>query len=431
MFTYANTKLENERTIMNGSYEGVSYSSIAAKKETSFKRYLILIIAALVNFPTGSAAIWSIFQPYAKEMYQLEAGSANQPFSVYMAAFVIGNIVGGQMQKKYRPGNIVRMGCGLMVVGFAATAFVPVTMPALISVTYGLIGGLGAGAAYNVIIATISKWFPDKKGMATGIIVCMVGANGFVMSPICNSLLNCYGFSKAILTVAILYAIVMLAGSVVVVNPPEEYMTVGQCADKEGASHETLVQKNASSNAKKDYTAGEMVRTGKFYMVAGAMAFGTTAYFLINPMVKSLGMERGLTEVMAVSTVMLVSVMNCAGRLIIPSLSDRFGRKVMLIVLFLVTMGAVLGLTMAGGLPYMLLAGVIAFGYGGFFGIFPVVVSDQFGTRNSGLNYGIVMIGYGIVCLICPYLVNIGVSFAFGAAAVACVVGMILTLKLK
>lgn len=415
----------NEKLRQTAAVSAANENKVAA--EGSCKRYLLLIIAAIVNFPTGSAAIWAIFQPYAKEMYHMGAGAANLPFSMYMAAFVIGNILGGQLQSKYKARNIVWAGSTCLCVGLLATAFVPVSMAWLISVTFGLLGGLGGGAAYNVIIATISKWFPDKRGMATGIIVCMVGANGFIMSPICNSLLSKFGFSKAILIVAVLYVIVIALGSWTITVPPTGYMSgnaVAEHADEDGETAE-------NTDAEHNYTASEMIRTRQFYMVAGAMAFGTTAYFLINPMVKSLGAERGLTEMMAVSTVMLVSVMNCVGRLIIPWVSDKFGRKAMLIFLFVASMAAVLGLMAAGGIVYMILAGVIAFGYGGFFGIFPVVAVDQFGSKNSGLNYGIIMIGYGVISLICPYLVTIGVSFAFGAAAVACVLGIILTLKLK
>lgn len=387
------------------------------KKEKN--RYLLLLIATIANFPTGSAAIWSIFQPYAKEYYNIPTSSANMPFSVFMAAFVVGNILGGVFQRKVEAKKIIAFGSIELGIGLLLTAFIPVNMPFLLSVTYGILGGMGGGITYNVMIATITKWFPDRKGMASGIIVCMVGAHGFIMSPICNSLLGKYGFSKALIIVGVFFIILMLGLGGFVVAPPEGYM----------ADYVPKSTKNVTSA--KDYTASEMLKTKQFYFVAGAMALGTTAYFLINPMVKSLGIERGISETMAVATVMIVSVSNCAGRLIIPWVSDRLGRKVMLIFLFIESMAAVLGMTSATGSLYMVLAGAIAFGYGGFFGIFPVVSNEQFGSKNAGMNYGIVMIGYGIVSLLCPYLVAIGVNFAFTVAAISCVVGMILTILIK
>ena len=382
------------------------------------KRYIILIIAAVFNLPTGLGANWALVQPFVKENFGLDSGAANMPYSVFMAFFVIGNILGGQLQNKKGAKFVIILGNIIQDLGLLTLAFVPTSAPWMLSATYGLLGGTGGGMAYNAVLAAISKWFPDRKGLASGIIVALVGANGLIMSPIGNALLNNLGYTEALVAIAVIYFVLFIAGIWFIKLPPQGFM-----ADYVPAA------KVVSSG--RDYTASEMVRTKEFYIIAGALAFGLCSYFLLNPMVKSLAIERGLTEAVAVAAIMVLSVANCFGRVIMPTLSDKFGRKPILIILFGVCMAAVLAMINAGGYLYLFLAGAIAFCYGGFFGIFPAIVSDQFGAKNHGLNYGIIMIGYGIIVLICPKLVSVGVGFAFTCAAVACVIGMILVLLLK
>ena len=376
-------------------------------------RYILLIIAAIINFPSGSAAIWSVFQPYAMEYFGVEMGIANMPFSVYMAMFVIGNIVGGYLQSKLKPKVVVYICSGVMCLGFLLTGVVPSQWFWGVSVTYGILGGMGSGAVYNVILATISKWFLERKGFASGIVVCVVGANGFIMSPVCNKLLNDFGFSKAMLIVGVIYFIIINLGVWTIHEP-------------DAVAIQKIKSVNVFGVEEKNYTAKQMVKQKKFYMISGAMAFCMVPYFMISPMLKTLGMQRGLSETLAVTTVMTLAVMNCAGRLIATSLSDKFGRKSILSLLLLISMVSVLGLTRVEHIGYIICTGLVALCYGGFFGIFPVVSLEQFGSKNAGLNYGIIMIGYGVVSLICPFLVNIGIKVALMLAAISCVLGMAL-----
>lgn len=380
-------------------------------------RYVLLVIAAIVNFSYGSAYIWSVFQPAAKEKFGLEVASANRPFAIFMGLFVLGNILGGKLQQKIGPKLVVLGGSFLMCCGFLLTAYVPVDKAWVLSVTYGIMGGVGAGAAYNALIAATQKWFPDKRGMVTGIIICTVGAPGLIMTPVCNHLLSVYGFSGAIRIVAVIYILICFGGGWIIKNPPEGYM--------KGYKPEHIAVTS------KQYKTSEMIKTKQYYLIAGAMLLAVPAYFLINPMMKSLGLERGLTEVVALTGVMVSSILNIGGRLAAPWISDKVGRKQMLIVLFSISMGAVLCLTFATGYVFFVCVALVSFSYGGFFGIFPVIAADYFGSKYSGMNYGVIMIGYGVVSIMCPFLTAKGITISFVVAGAACVLGMIVTLILK
>ncbi len=383
------------------------------------KRYGLLLIAAILNFTFGSAYIWSVFQPAALTTFQLDVSSANLPFNVFMSLFVIGNITGGKLQQKIGIRPSIILGSYLMCAGLLGTAFVPVTLPQLLPVTFGILGGLGAGIAYNTLVMGIQKWFPDKRGMVTGVVVSAVGIPGLVISPLLNSWIHSYGFSKAFLYISIAYTIVCIALGWLITPPPEGYMA------------DYVQSTNSVSTSKKQYRTGEMLRTKQYYYISAIMLFAATSYFLIGPMMKSLGVDRGLSEELALFGVMIASICNVLGRLSAPWVSDRVGIKPVLYTLFILTMAAVLTLVIAGGPLFIICIAMVNFCYGGLFGIFPIVVASYFGTTYAGMNYGTVMIGYGIISLVCPLIIKLGITPSFLFAGFACGIGMALTILVK
>lgn len=396
------------------------------KKETN--RYLLLFAAAIVNFSYGSAYIWTVFQPAAKIKFGLEDGDANRPFNIFMGFFVLGNILGGKIQQKLGTKKTILSGSFLMCLGFLLTAFIPENLSILISLTYGIMGGMGAGAAYNALIAGTQKWFPDKRGMVTGIIICTVGAPGLIMTPILNACIDMYGFSTSMMIVACIYFVICFGFGWLIDSPPEGY---AERFMPSNIAKEDMKNLATPCQTIKQYTTKEVLRTKQYYLITGAMMLAVPAYFLINPMMMSLGVNRGLTTALAITGVMISSILNVCGRLIAPWVSDKLGRKPMLILLFSLSMIAVLTLIIAQGYLFILCVALVSFSYGGFFGIFPVLVVDYFGSQYSGMNYGMVMIGYGCVSILCPSIVSMGIAISFIVAGIACVLGMICTLLLN
>ncbi|MCD8097946.1 MAG: MFS transporter [Lachnospiraceae bacterium] len=386
------------------------------KKEKN--RYFILVMAAVTNFCYGCGYIWTVFQTEAKSRFQLADAEANRPFSIFMALFVIRNILGGKLQQKFRSRTVVLAGNALMCLGFLLTALVPKEFPWILNITYGVLSGIGAGTAYNALVAVVQKWFPDRRGLVTGITICSSGSAGLIMSPICNQCIAVFGFSNAMLIVTLIYVVIGFGGGYFIDSPPEGY-------------EKRYPQPSHVAVSSRQFMASEMVHTREYYLIAGAYMLAVPAYFLINPMMKSLGLARGLTESVAVAGVMAAAVLNVAGRLLAPWISDRTGRKPMLCALFLVSLLSVTGLIWVGSGLFLLLVCCVAFAYGGFCAVFPVITSDYFGSRNAGMNYGIVMIGTCISSLLCPSLTSIGTGFSFGVAAVCCIAGSALMILLK
>lgn len=381
---------------------------------------MILVIASLVNFVHGNPYIWTVFQPYVREEYGLSVAASSQPFTIIIGIFALGNMIGGYLQHKIGARNTILAGSFVMCVGFALAAIAPHNMPWLVSLGYGALGGLGSGCAFSMLVAVPQAWFPDRRGLVTGITIGVVGISGVIMNPLCDYVLAAKGYRFAMLMVTAIYAVLCL-GAIFIEEAPEELLM--QAAEIEAKEQNETIQRQ--------YTAREMMRTKTYYAISITMALVVPAYVLVNPLMKSLGMERGLTGAQALSGVVAASFANIIGRFAVPWLSDKTGRKAVIRVMYILAMISVFGLTVARGIVFVLLISIVCLVYGGVVSVFPVLVSDHFGMKYQGTNFGAVMLGYGIVSILCPVLLEMaGQELSLVIAGVACAVGLAVTRKI-
>lgn len=380
-------------------------------------RYIILIIASLVNFVHGNPYIWTVFQPYVRAEYGLSLAESSQPFNIIIGIFAVGNMIGGYLQHKIGAKKTILAGSFVMCVGFFMAAMAPYHMPWLISLGYGALGGLGSGCAFSLLVAVPQAWFPDKRGLVTGITIGVVGISGVIMNPLCDYMLAAKGYHFSMLIVTIIYVILCL-GAFFIEEAPQEMV-------------EAAGQENVEDDAmQKQYTTKEMMKTKSFYIISIVMALVIPAYVLVNPLMKSLGLERGLNNTQALLGVTIASFANILGRFAAPWISDKTGCKRVIQVMYIMAMVSVLGLTVARGPLFVVLISAVCLVYGGVVSVFPVLTAENFGMKYQGMNYGAIMLGYGFVSILCPYLLDVvGQNTAFVIAGVACFVGLLGTRK--
>lgn len=237
------------------------------------------------------------------------------------------------------------------------------------------------------------------------------------MNPFCDYMLVAKGYHFSMLVVTIIYAILCL-GAFFIEEAPQE--------DVEEISGDKV----AEVVEQKQYTTKEMMRTKQFYIISIVMALVIPAYVLVNPLMKSLGMERGLTNAQALLGVTIASFANILGRFLAPWISDKINCKRVIQVMYVIAMAAVLGLTVATGPLFIVLISAVCLVYGGVVSVFPVLTAENFGMKYQGMNYGAVMLGYGFVSILCPYLLDIlGQNTALLVAGAACFVGLLGTRK--
>ncbi len=382
-------------------------------------RNLIMIAGVVIQLCAGIIYMWSIFKSPVVSHLNWDSGSATMVSSAMLVSFVFGMILGGRLQSKYGPTKSGVFGSLLMSVGILLSAFVTSEFPALLYLTYSIMGGLGVGIVYTCTTATVQKWFFDKRGFATGV---MVGAFGFslvIFSPLANYLLGTFGVPFTFEVFGISFMAICTIASLFLVSPPDDYAV------------EQKKKMVVVSKAQKQYTVREMVARRSFYFIVLSMFFVLPAFFILNPQIKTLGIERGLSEDLAVAAVMITGAASAFGRLGITWLSDRIGRIGALYLIIALTAAGIVAMIFAQGSLFLVCIAVIAFGFGGAAGVYITVTADHFGTMNNGTNYGIVSLGFCASALIFQFLSTmVSAEQSFIVAGVTCAASFICVLLL-
>lgn len=385
------------------------------------KRYAILIAGMIVQLCAGVIYMWAVFKAPVAEYLERSPADIALVSSVMLSAFVIGILFGGILQDRFGPRFIAVLGSLTMSGGILLTSFITPVSADLIFLTYGMIGGLGVGIVYSCTVACVQKWFPDRRGFATG---AMVGSFGFslvIFSPLANSLLADMGVPETFMIFGLAFMAICVASSLMLANPPEGYTVPGAVAKK--------------NTGQKQYTPREMLGTRTFYLISLSMFFVLPAYFILNPQLITLATERGLADY-AVTGVMITGLFSATGRLLISWLSDRIGRTYALFLIIFMTAAGILMMIFANGMMFLVCVAIISLAFGGASGTYAAVTADHFGTKNMGTNYGLVTLGFGTSALIFPFLSKIlsssgDLTPAFAVAAVTCAIAFVLVLLLR
>ena len=399
------------------------------KTETASKdinRGKILFMGMLIYIVGGISYSWGLVQPYIIDYYSVDTSFASIPFSINLGIFVVGNLIGGKMQQILPTQKALYIGIFMKCFGIFASGFIPAGAPWLLIVTYGVIVGIGAGVVYNTLLTAMQKYFPDKKGMATGFILCMMGVSGFYLSPIINYILINYSLRAMFAVLGILAFVAGMIGAYFVKDPPAGYMPPKQASRRQITIDKSL-----------QYEPRQMLKTKQYYYITLSMMLAVPGFMLINPQFILLSEERLITGAQALTAIMLASVFQAVGRLLVPFLSDKLGRVKILLIIFACSALSILGLTFVKGMLYPVLFIALAFFYGGIMGIYPSLSSDYFGLKHAGINYSFVLIGFGTASILCPFLVKavkgtaMGPSLSFAIAAGAAIIGLVLVVLLR
>ena len=428
------------------------------------KRYRILAAGMLAQFCAGIIYMWSVFQKPVVEYLSWDSGAAKLTSSIMLAMFVLGIIAGGFVQDKLGPKKATLIGSCLIGCGMASTSFVTAGAPWLIYITYSIIGGLGVGTVYTSTIAAVQKWFPDKRGFASGMIVSSFGFSLVAFAPLAESMLySDLGVRYTFLVFGISFLVICSVCAMFISNPPEGHIPAGHSPKRhpsaghspEGrpsAGHSpeghpstghspeghpsTGHVANLPASTRRQYSPREILKTKQFYLLAGALVFTLPAYFILNPVFRTLGVERGLREEIALLGVMITGISSAAGRLVVSWVSDKTGRKTAMIAIAAMILIASLVMIVGRDLVFLICIVVISFGFGGASGVYSAMTAESFGTKYGGTNFGLVMLGFCASALIFPTVSNsltAGGSYtsSFIVAAATCVVAMVLVLLMK
>ncbi|NLH97716.1 MAG: OFA family MFS transporter [Clostridiaceae bacterium] len=399
-----------------------------------FNRWIPVAASIAIQLCMGTAYIWSVFQSYLivspstpDALFNWPASYGTLAYSLLLGLLTVGSTIGGKLQERMTPRMVVIAAGVVLGSGFFLVRFITESTPWLLWLTYGIMGGIGMGMAYTTTIACCQKWFPDKRGLVTGIIVAALGFGGLVFTPVAEALIAAYGVLDTFSILGVVFFIVNVAGAFCIINPPENYRPAGWTPPAQ-----------KSGSAVRSFTPSEAARTPQFYMVIIAFMCATAAGSMMIPMAKILGLQpdSGLTNEAAVAGVMIISCFNSFGRLFWAGLSDKLGRKRVLLILLVIAALSIVGVSFTKGYLMLAFIAVIGFSYGGFLGVFPALTADFWGTKNVATIYGMILLGFGIGAVVSSYVVAYfsaarAFTTAFAIAGAAAVAGLAIVSLLK
>ncbi|GBU26859.1 hypothetical protein R84B8_00374 [Treponema sp. R8-4-B8] len=377
----------------------------------------VLIMGSILQLFLGIIYVWSVFVRPVSGFYGWTIDGVKLTSSFMLCFFVIGILVGGKAQVKIGVKITTLIGGLMVAVGMLATALIPGDGKApvfLIYLFYGIIGGFGVGAGYNANISCAQKWFPQNRGFATGISVCAFGVSTVIFAPLVTTLISKLDVKYTFLILAAGFAVAVLLLFNFIKTP------------------EQVPNAAAPVLKGKQYTTLEMIKTPRFYLIALSLMFGTSVFFIILPSLKELAENRGLAS-FATGIVMFTGIANALGRLGAPLMSDKIGREMADIIILAATALGAFGLCFANGILLIVIIAVVAFCYGGYSGLYPVLTSGNFGIKNIGSNYGAVMVGFMLSALLFPIVIKKinGQELQFIALGALAVVGVVLIVILR
>ena len=357
--------------------------------------WTILAAGAAIQVLTGLPAAWGVFQQPVMEEYGLSEQGAGYAFGILIAAFGVGCVLGGFLQDRHGPRCAGLWGTALLCGDFFAAGLLPPGSAEAFFLAFSIPAGLGTAFLYPSIQSCAQKWYADRKGLATGVIGGAVGLSGAFLTVFVRTAVRGFwvvqGIRGAFWALGAVTLPVCLVGSLLLQDPPQ----TGQTQKPQENGKNTI-----------DLAPQQMLRTKQYWLCAGAVCFSTPAVLLFSPIILKLGMERGLEEQAALWSVVLGSVGSAAGRLLMPLLSDRIGRRPTDMLLFAVSAGLSAGFAFAQGWGVVACYAGLTFCYSALAAVLPSLSTDLFGFPHAGVNYGFLALGQSVGSLAFPFAAN-------------------------
>ena len=287
-------------------------------KQNLSVRWAYLVIGVIAMLFAGIIYAWSILKAPLAEEFGWGASNLALNFTLTMCFFCIGALLGGIVSKKIGtklPIIIAGIVAGL---GFVLTSFLGGGSVVMLYITYGVMAGLGIGVAYNVLLSIVNAWFPDKKGLCSGVTLMGFGASALVLGNLAASLFESIGWRTTYLILGIALCVVLIIAALLLKKPGADVVFPQPKAAK-AAGKEIFEAR--------DYTSGQMLRRPSFWMAFIYLVFMSAVGSSVISFARDLALSVGATVALATTLVGVLSVCNGLGRIITGAVFDAMGRR--------------------------------------------------------------------------------------------------------
>ncbi len=369
---------------------------------TNKNRWLIALSAIAIHLSIGAAYAYSVYTNPIRDTMGWSTTEITIAFTFMMALAGIAAAFFGPFVEKHGPRKSAMLAAVLFGLGQAGSGIaIAIDSQLLFLLTYGIASGLGMGLGYISPVSTLVKWFPDRRGLATGMAVMGFGAGALITAPIAANLMQSIGISATFYILGASYFIFMMLGASYIAPPPEGWMPATM--KKDIASGKKVIKKDLSQ-----LTAREAVRTRRFWMLWTMMLINTTAGIMMISVASPMAQEVvGLSAAAAATMVGLMGIFNGGGRLGWAAISDYIGRPTVFMIFFILQIIAFITFpAITNILIFQALIFIVVSCYGGGFSNLPAYIGDLFGTKQLGAIHGYLLTTWSIGGILGPLLVS-------------------------
>lgn len=364
-------------------------------------RWLIAAAAVGIHISIGSVYSWSVFINPLREEHDWGLSEISLTFSIAILFLGLSAAFMGHFVERYGPrksGIIASFcfGAGLLGSGFADQ----LGSIYMLYFFYGALGGIGLGIGYITPVSSLVKWFPDRRGLATGLAIMGFGFASLIASPVIARLITGIGISNTFYVLSAVYFTIMLLSSLYLTPPPKNWMPEGM--------KEESKSKDDQTNDLAQLTANEAVKTIRFWALWAMLFINVTCGIAIisvaSPMAQDIA---NLSAAAAATMVGIMGLFNGFGRIGWASISDYIGRPNVYTAFFAIqTVAFVLLPNVTNAFFFQLLVYLILTCYGGGFASIPAYIGDLFGTKQLGAIHGYILTAWAAAGLVGPLVVS-------------------------
>lgn len=385
-------------------------------KKLSTNRWLVVVGTVIAQLGLGTIYTWSLFNQPLVYKFGFQLNEVAITFSITSFALAFSTLFAGKLQDKLGIRKLISI-AGL-ILGFGLILTSMDSSLKMFYITAGVIVGVADGIAYITALSNCIKWFPDRKGLVSGISIGAYGSGSLIFKYINGGLINNLGVSQAFLYWGIIAMVLIVVGAQLLKDAPS-------------------VNTNSVDNSiTKEFSVKEMLKTKKAYALFIILFSACMSGLYLIGIVKDVGVQLvGLTPEVAANAVAMVAIFNTAGRLILGALSDKFGRlKVVMFALSVTTISVfILSFMQLNYLTFSACVCLIAFCFGGNITVFPAIVGDFFGVKNQTKNYGVIYQGFGLGAISASFISSVtgGFTSTFIVIGALCIISIILAYTIE
>jgi MFS transporter, OFA family, oxalate/formate antiporter len=391
-------------------------------------RWGIAAAGFLMQMALGAVYAWSVFRVPLVKQFHWSVEEVTLTFTISIFVLGVSAFFGGLWLNKKGPRVVALAGGFLYGLGVFLASFSANKLWWLYA-SYGLIGGTGVGFSYIVPVAVLVKWFPDRRGLITGIAVGGFGAGALVTAPVATHLIQRVGVLQTFAYLGVAYLVITMATGYFMQNPPDGWKPAGWAPSATQTAQRAAI----------DYTLASALKTWQWWALWAFLFLNTSAGISIisqeSPMFQEIAK---VGAVVAAGMVGVASIGNAVGRIFWAWVSDAITRRWTFVTMFLLQVGLfwiLPGISSAAILT--VLSFIVLMCYGGGFGTMPAFTADYFGSKNVGPIYGLMLTAWGSASAFGPLLIahmrQISGSYTSGLHVIACImlVSMVLPILIS